>query len=257
MPIGHVAYPTVMAGAAAIAGALAREAAAGRRLVVIDAVSDADLAAIGRAARGRRLVTGGSGIALGLPANFAAPGGGAPEPPEWRGVAGPAAALAGSVSPATRRQIDAHRAAGQPSARARPPRRSSPAPPTRPSSPHWAASQSGVPLIHSTADPDAVAAAQALHGREALAEAFERTSRPPPARSPPAALRLVVGRRRDLRRGRHRPRHRGDGGRPGDRPRRPGARRPRTRSLALALKSGNFGADDFFAKAAARLGPAA
>ena len=42
----------------------------GARLVVADAIDDADLLRLGRAARGHRLVTGGSGILLGLPANF-------------------------------------------------------------------------------------------------------------------------------------------------------------------------------------------
>ncbi len=254
-PVGHIAHPTVVAGSAAIAGALAGEAAAGHRLVVVDAVSDADLVAIGRAARGRRLVTGGSGIALGLPANFAAHGDPAPSAPEWQGVDGPAAALAGSVSPATRRQIEAHRAAGQPTREL-----TAEAVVTGAADPAelaaWAASQSGVPLIHSTADPDAVAAAQALHGREALAEAFERTlSATARALTARGIVRLVVA-----------------GGEtsgavvtglgieamavgPEIDPGVPALAIPE-RSLALALKSGNFGADDFFAKAAARLGPA-
>ena len=56
-------------------------AADGRsRLIVADAIDDADLLRLGRAAQGHRLVTGGSGIALGLPANFGIAPAGAPRP---------------------------------------------------------------------------------------------------------------------------------------------------------------------------------
>ena len=250
-PVGHVAQPVVAAGEAAIAAAMAAEAAAGRRLIVVDAISDADLVAIGRAARGRRLVTGGSGIALGLPANFATGAAAAQTP--WRGAAGPAAALAGSVSPATRRQIAAHRAAGQPvrelTAEAVAEGGADPAELAA-----WAVGQPGVPLIHSTADPDAVAAAQARHGREALAAGFERLLSATAVELAGRGIgRLVVA-----------------GGEtsgaivtalgikamavgPEIDPGVPALAVPE-RGLALALKSGNFGADDFFAKAAARLG---
>src|SRR3546814_19982263 len=57
-------------GPDAVQAALASEAAAQRRLVVVDAVLDADLVTIGHAAAKHRLVTGGSGLALGLPDNF-------------------------------------------------------------------------------------------------------------------------------------------------------------------------------------------
>jgi uncharacterized protein YgbK (DUF1537 family) len=42
----------------------------GRRYAVVDALTDAHLLAIGAAAAGHALVTGGSGVAMGLPANF-------------------------------------------------------------------------------------------------------------------------------------------------------------------------------------------
>ncbi len=68
--VGLVPYANVRAGVSAIRSALAAEEAAGRLLVVTDAVADADLVAIGEAIADHKLVTGGSGIALGLPANF-------------------------------------------------------------------------------------------------------------------------------------------------------------------------------------------
>jgi uncharacterized protein YgbK (DUF1537 family) len=251
--VGHVPHALVAQGEIAIATALAGEAAAGRRLIVVDAISGADLVAIGRAARGRRLVTGGSGIALGLPANLLEADAAAPA---WRGEDGPAAALAGSVSTATQRQIAAHRAAGQPAreltAEAVMGGEADPA-----ALAAWAASQPGVPLIHSTADPEAVAAAQGRFGREAVAAAFERViSATATALTGQGVRRLVVA-----------------GGEtsgavvtalgvaamevgPEIDPGVP-ALAVAGRHLALALKSGNFGGDDFFVRAAARLGGAA
>lgn len=70
--VGHVAATTVFRGGPAILEAMADEVAAGRPVVVVDAIRDADLLAIGAAAKDLRLLTGGSGIALGLPENFRA-----------------------------------------------------------------------------------------------------------------------------------------------------------------------------------------
>ena len=68
--VGLVPYAVVQKGADAVRAALDAEAAAGRRLAVVDAVADEDLMVIGRAIAEHRLITGGSGIALGLPENF-------------------------------------------------------------------------------------------------------------------------------------------------------------------------------------------
>ncbi len=68
--VGHVPHAIVAQSAQAIRIALNGERLALRTLVVVDAVSDSDLIAIGAAADGDRLITGGSGIARGLPANF-------------------------------------------------------------------------------------------------------------------------------------------------------------------------------------------
>jgi uncharacterized protein YgbK (DUF1537 family) len=169
--VGHVGYATVQAGAAAVRAALEAESAAGRDLIVVDALGDTDLMTIGAAVAGLPLVTGGSGVAMGLPANFRARGllGGAQE--GWRGQAGRVAVLSGSCSAATRAQVAAHRerhpalavdvaalmnGALDPQALA-----------------DWALAQPGVPLVYSSADPDAVAAVQARHGREASAAALE------------------------------------------------------------------------------------
>lgn len=242
--VGHVALPDVAAGPDAVAAALAREAASGHRLIVVDATSDADLGAIGRAAANLRLITGGSGIALGLPGNF----GCAPGPVAWDGAEGPALVLSGSCSAATRAQVERHSADGHPAreidvagvlrGQADPAELAD-----------WAVGQREVPLIYSSADPQKVAAIQARFGRAESAAALERlfadlaraavakgvtrlivaggeTSGAVVAALAPEALR--IGPEID-----------------------PGV--PALRAdphLTLALKSGNFGAENFFAKAA-------
>jgi len=112
--VGHVAAREVFAGAEAIAAGVSREVAAGRPVLVVDAICDEDLLAIGRAARDHRLVTGGSGIALGLPANFRDEGLIAGVADDWSAAgAGPAVVLSGSCSTMTRSQV-ARYVAGHP-----------------------------------------------------------------------------------------------------------------------------------------------
>ena len=68
--VGLVAYPTVVQGAAAIRKAMTGLKEQGRLYAIVDAVTNDDLVAIGEAASGHALITGGSGIAMGLPENF-------------------------------------------------------------------------------------------------------------------------------------------------------------------------------------------
>ncbi|WP_270935928.1 3-oxo-tetronate kinase [Falsiroseomonas oryzae] len=68
--VGLVPFAVVEQGAAAIRREFTRLAEAGRRHAIVDAVSDAHLHAIGEACAGHALVTGGSGVAMGLPENF-------------------------------------------------------------------------------------------------------------------------------------------------------------------------------------------
>jgi uncharacterized protein YgbK (DUF1537 family) len=105
--VGLVSLPVVRAGADAIAQHLDELRRAGTSYAIVDAVEDADLRAIGAASADLPLVTGGSGVALGLPENFrrrgllgdAAPRGEAPAPDA------PAVVLAGSCSTATQEQV--------------------------------------------------------------------------------------------------------------------------------------------------------
>jgi uncharacterized protein YgbK (DUF1537 family) len=68
--VGLVPFAVVEQGARAIRDAMTRLAEGGRRYAIVDAVSDAHLLAIGEAAAQHPLITGGSGIAMGLPENF-------------------------------------------------------------------------------------------------------------------------------------------------------------------------------------------
>ncbi len=72
--VGLIPFATVEQGAVAIRRAMTALKEQGRRYAIVDAVSDAQLRAIGTALAGQALVTGGSGIAIGLPDNFRASG---------------------------------------------------------------------------------------------------------------------------------------------------------------------------------------
>jgi len=110
--VGLVPYATVAKGADAIRAAFAALRRDGFRHAVIDAVGDGDLLALGAAIADLALITGGSGIALGLPENFRRAGLLAPS--DAAGtlpvVHGPEAVIAGSCSTATLAQVAAMRA---------------------------------------------------------------------------------------------------------------------------------------------------
>jgi uncharacterized protein YgbK (DUF1537 family) len=230
-------------------------AAEGRRLAIVDAIEDADLRAIGAACRNLPLVTGGSGIAIGLPENFRrqdllGPAATADALPH---IEGASAVLSGSCSRATQEQVRIA-AAKMPAFRLDPlvlaEEGDTAAQVLAWATPRLAA---GPVLVYATADPESVRATQTRLGAEragALVEQVLSTV----ARDLVAAgvRRLVVAGGETsgavvkelgvegLRIGREI-----DPGVPwtvtlGDPP------------LALALKSGNFGGPDFFLKAFAR-----
>jgi 3-dehydrotetronate 4-kinase len=115
-PVGLVPYAVVERGPEAIRARFDELRAAGVRQAIADALNDRHLLALGAAAADLALITGGSGIAMGLPENFRRQGllaAGAPADrlPHTPGLA---AILAGSCSAATLGQIARHRAAGRP-----------------------------------------------------------------------------------------------------------------------------------------------
>ncbi|MBY4894004.1 four-carbon acid sugar kinase family protein [Rhodobacteraceae bacterium N5(2021)] len=240
--VGHVPAADVFGGAARIADRLEEQNQAGHRLIVVDAIRDADLLEIGKAAKGLPLITGGSGVALGLPANF----GCVPAPVPWTGQPGKAIALSGSCSKATRAQIVRHAqtnptkeitAADVIDARLLPAEVAI-----------WLLEAEGLPLAYSSADPAAVAKVQAQFGRQAASEALEHFF------AEVARLCVERGVTRVITAGGETSGAIVEGldldaleiGPEID----PGVPALRARpDLVVALKSGNFGAEDFFTKA--------
>jgi 3-dehydrotetronate 4-kinase len=105
--VGLVPFVTVDQGANAIRDAMTRLKESGRRYAIVDAITDAHLVSIGEAAAGHALITGGSGVAMGLPANFrrARLLSDAMDPGALPRVEGSCAVVAGSCSRATLAQL--------------------------------------------------------------------------------------------------------------------------------------------------------
>ncbi|MEQ8966784.1 MAG: four-carbon acid sugar kinase family protein [Azospirillaceae bacterium] len=254
--VGLVAYPAVARGAGAIAGALAERRSEGCRHVVLDVLEDDHLRAIAAATADMPLLTGGSGLALGLPDTFRRAGLLAEaEATALPTVDGYEAVISGSCSAATLEQTDrfaAHATAF----------RLDPAAAVADAEgaartlldaalPRLA---EGPVLIHAGAAADAVAEAQRALGRERAGAAIEAVLARVARGLVEAGVRrlvvaggetagaivgalgvkaLAIGEQID-----------------------PGV--PATVALdpprlALALKSGNFGGPDFFAKALAAM----
>ncbi len=252
--VGLVPYADVDAGADAVRARLEALAADGCAHAIVDATRDEHLVAAGRACADLPLTTGGAGLALGLARALrdrAHAGGGAwtlpPSP-------GPVAWLSGSCSDATRKQvavareivrsfrIDPLAIAGNPDVVAA-------------IAAQAAAALSGGPvLVYATAPPDEIAAAQAALGAEraaSLVEAAFRTIAVTLAANGVRAFVVAGGETsgavvealgvRALAIG------------PEIDPGVPWTRAVGGEPFWLALKSGNFGGPDFFAKATAAL----
>jgi len=253
LPVGLVTIDTVALGESAVRQAFAAQRAAGKRILVVDTLQDADLRTIGAACSDMPLVTGGSGIAMGLAANFVKAGKVAPRQRQTHMAApkGRAVVLAGSCSVATRGQVAAAQAAGLPTL----------AldvdallidQQTAASLAAWAMAQpqDSIPVIYSSAAPATLLAIQARlgqHGSGALVEAtlaevghllqgagFSRYLIAGGETSGAVVAALGVT---TLEIG------------PEIAPGVPWTRSIFGPDLVLALKSGNFGAEDFFLKA--------
>jgi uncharacterized protein YgbK (DUF1537 family) len=105
--VGLVPFAVVDQGAQQIRLAMTRLKEQGRRYAVVDAITDAHLIAIGEAAESHALITGGSGVAMGLPENFRRKGllATTGDPGALPAVEGGSAVLAGSCSRATLAQL--------------------------------------------------------------------------------------------------------------------------------------------------------
>lgn len=244
--VGHVPAADVFAGASAITARLQSEHSEGHRHIVVDAIRDADLFEIGKAAADLPLITGGSGVALGLPANH----GCADSQTQWRGQAGKTIALSGSCSTATRTQVALH-AKNNPSFEITPANVIDGSL-TPDIVADWLIAADGIPLAYSSADPTVVKQVQAEFGTEVAATAIEDLF------AQTARLLVAAGITKILTAGGETSGAVVEGlalqsleiGPEID----PGVPALRASdALTIALKSGNFGAADYFAKAAAVL----
>ena len=257
-PPGHIAHHVVRRGTDAIAAALEEHARTGTTLVVVDAISEEDLIAIAEAAADAKLLTGASGIAVGLPEIYRRSGLISHRPSGFRANSGDAVAFAGSCSAATSEQVDVH-SRDHPALALDPARLLAGEPVQAEARAFLQVHRADIPLIYSSAEPQKISLEQAPDsgsGAAAAIEAFFGEMADYAASSGFGRLvvaggetsgaavtslgveTLEIGPEID-----------------------PGVPAMSTvdaggRTLALALKSGNFGSRDFFAKAVRCLGEA-
>jgi uncharacterized protein YgbK (DUF1537 family) len=169
--VGLVSRRTASASPTALRTALDACADRGERLVIVDAVRDRDLLTIAEACADSTFITGASGVALGLPANFVKSGLAKGGRSTVRGIDGPAAILAGSCSARTMEQVEWHLASFPSLAvditallegRL-----------TAARAVEFVLGCAGEPLVFSTTTPSEVAAIQRVHGIEHVAAAVE------------------------------------------------------------------------------------
>jgi uncharacterized protein YgbK (DUF1537 family) len=251
--VGLIRYDTIAKGADAIRARIDELKKDGVRLAIADAISDADLYTLGDACRELALITGGSGIALGLPQNFRAANllAHAEHAADLPKIEGKSVVLAGSASKATNAQV-AHWRESKPGFRIDPLALSRGEPVVQ-NAVEFARTHNEPVLIYATSSPDEVKAVQKELGVEKAGQLVEdalasiaRTLRDE------GCVKFVVAggetsgavvQALDLRTLRIGPQI--DPGVPATQSIGANA----DESLALALKSGNFGATDFFEKA--------
>ena len=175
--VGLIDYKVVAQGPEAIQTRIDQLRAEGVSLAVVDAVSNADLYRLGPALKGMPLVTAGSGVAIGLPANFGiAPSNTASALPP---AAGFQAVVSGSCSLATNRQVQAFIQSGRPALAIDPLTLSASdgGATTLSQALAWAQPllAQGPVLVYSSSDPATVKAVQARLGVQAAGELVEQT----------------------------------------------------------------------------------
>ncbi|UZG45173.1 3-oxo-tetronate kinase [Caldimonas thermodepolymerans] len=167
--VGLVRRDTVAQGAQALRAAFEALRRDGVRLAVVDAIEDDDLRHIAQACDGLPLVTAGSGVALGLPAVYAARGWLQPDAQAaaWPPAGGAAAVLSGSCSEATNAQVAHWIEAGRPAWRIDV-RQLAAGAPVAAQALAWARERMAQQpvLVYATAQPEVVRAVQAELGAQ-------------------------------------------------------------------------------------------
>jgi uncharacterized protein YgbK (DUF1537 family) len=172
--VGLIDHVAVAQGPAAIGERIAQLRAEGVGIAIVDAVSNDDLLRLGPALAQMPLVTAGSGVAIGLPGNFGiAPSSAASALPAASGFR---AVVSGSCSLATNRQVQHFIASGRP-ALAIDPLRIAAGVDVAAEALAWAAPllESGPVLVYSTAESGAVKSVQGRLGIEEAGAMVERT----------------------------------------------------------------------------------
>ncbi|MGW4196512.1 3-oxo-tetronate kinase [Streptomyces sp. NPDC005004] len=173
-PVGLVDHTVLAAGAEAVRDRIAELRSQGVAFAVVDAVSNDDLVRLGEAVSELPLVTAGSGLAIGLPANWGfEPSSAAAELPV---AGGQRAIVSGSVSAATNGQVRAFLDSGRPAFSVDPLRiadgQDVAAEALAFADAHLA---DGPVLVYSTEAPDAVRGVQSRLGAAEAGELVERT----------------------------------------------------------------------------------
>ncbi len=252
LPVGLIRYDHIAAGVSAVLERIAALKQQGVKIAVVDALSNDDLLTVGQAVKSLRLITGGSGIALGLPENFRRQGKLKPHNPvAMPPQSGRSAVLSGSASIATNQQVNHWINSGRPAFRIDPLKIADGEDIVGQALEFAAAGESF--LIYATSLPDQVKRVQRILGVERAGKLVERTLGEIARGLFSAGIRkfVVAGGEssgavvqalgiRILRIG-----EQIDPGVP--------VMESIDRPARLALKSGNFGTEDFFAKAIARL----
>jgi 3-dehydrotetronate 4-kinase len=172
--VGLIERSTVAAGAAAILDRIEKLKAQGVTLAIADAVDNADLWHLAEALKGALLMTAGSGLAIGLPAQFGIQP--AAEAARLPAAGGAQAIVSGSCSSATQAQVAAFRQAGGEAFEVAPLRIASGAD-VAAEALAWALPRlpRGPVLVYATAAPEAVREVQHRLGVEAAGAMVEDT----------------------------------------------------------------------------------
>ena len=174
--VGLIDHRAVGTSSAAVRQQMAQLKGQGVRLAIVDAVSNDDLLRLGPALADLPLVTAGSGVAIGLPANFGLQAN--PQTSQLPAPQGRRAIVSGSCSQATLGQVQHFIDSGRPHRRIDPDQCADDASQraTIDAALAWAQSHVGQPvLIYSSAPPQAVRAIQQRMGAEAAGQRIEQT----------------------------------------------------------------------------------
>ena len=176
-PVGLVDYRVMAQGEAAIRARFDQLRREGVAVAVVDALSNDDLIRLGPALKGMPLVTAGSGVAIGLPANWGLkPSPATSQLPPARGLQ---AVVSGSCSQATRGQVARFQARGGEALAIDPLALTDDAAVDRcvEQAVAWASTRiaKAPVLVYSTADPAQVQAVQQQWGVQAAGERVEQT----------------------------------------------------------------------------------